>query len=94
MAPHPAVNSLAGRRSVLGQALQLGETLIHQVIAHVREALIFRVPFQAGAGALDRLLGHGLFAEPRPLGDPLDRMAIAVPGGEGHAAVEPGRVVP
>ena len=38
----------AGR--VLGQALQLGETLIHQVIAHVREALIFRVPFQAGGG--------------------------------------------
>ncbi len=94
VAVHPALDRLARGGTVAGRLLQLGQAGVHQVVADVRAPGIVRGGGQRGASAVHRQPRHRLFAPPGPPGHPLDRVAVAIAGGEVHARVEARRVLP
>jgi hypothetical protein len=87
---HPAVDRLAHGWPEACRSLELVAPRIHQVVADVRAPRLVRA--LAGPREIDRSARDVGFGEPRPLGDPLDGVAVPVACREGHPRMEARRV--
>ena len=92
VSPDPAVYRFAEVGAIPSGRLQLGQSVIDQVVTDVRPQRDRRAPARPARRELDRPTCNRLLGPSGPTRDPLHDVAVLVAGRERHLGVEAGRI--